>query len=76
MHISKFYILTFEIKNAWGLIRSDFGHIKKKQKFLYPTTFRERPAPLQFDVGGFCENSHVSVTERDRKSCLVPKFAE
>ena len=43
----------FEIKNAWGLIRSDFGHNEEIKKIFFDyLLFWGRPAPPKFDIFG------------------------
>ena len=34
------------------------------------------PSPSKFDEDGFLENLHIFLTERDRESWVVPKFAK
>ena len=49
-----FHILTFfEIKNAWGLIRSDLGHNEEIKKFFFDySLFWGCPVPPNFDILG------------------------
>ena len=43
----------FEIRNAWGLIRSDLGHNKKIKKiFSITRCFEGVPPPPKFDIFG------------------------
>ena len=59
----------FEIKNAWSLIRWDFGHIQRKKKFFFDRTlFRGRPAPPKFEIsygGKICWKSTTSLKRND-----------
>ena len=54
MLVRMFHNFTFfEIKNAWGLIRSDFGH-NEEIKFFFSIThcFEGVPSAPKFDIFG------------------------
>ena len=48
LHIFTF----FEIKNAWGLIRSDLGHNEEKIFFRLLVVLRVSRPPPKFDIFG------------------------
>ena len=61
----------FEIENAWGLIRSDFGHNEELKKIFDYSLFWGCPAPPKFDIFGrgesFLDKCDISLTKRDRE---------
>ena len=70
----------FEIKNAWGLIRSDLGHNEEINFFFsIARCFEGGPAPPNFDIFGRRKNfdkCNISLTKRNREKCLVSKLTE
>ena len=42
----------FEIKNAWGPIRSDLGHNEETKIFFDYSLFWGSPTPSKFDIFG------------------------
>ena len=67
----------FEIKDAQGLIKSDFG-LNKKSKIFYSIKHRLGGAqpPESLSLGDFLESLHIFITKRNKKSWVVPKFAK